>query len=292
MIKQGIKNYFVNLKYFFTPLGTIALGVVFGLSVLIPDTYASASHLAESVKTILNGSSIDLSQLQDYVTAAVRSLDWNEPIAALQTMLSGDWLINTLNGCIDALIESSEIYTVPIAAATTTFINELLAYLFVFLFFTILGIIGGYLLIKWLIRRNIARRAAWKYFLISLIDSLLTATIVSLCAWLISVWKPSIFISSVVSVILFGCIALFEAYIVHAWKKTDVKNIINAKNIGMLFATNLIILFIASALVGVAVLLTNTIAGLFIGIALMETAFIVIELNAEAYVKSFISETL
>lgn len=78
----------------------------------------------------------------------------------------------------------------------------------------------------------------------------------------------------------------------HAWKKTDVKNIINAKNIGMLFATNLIILFIASALVGVAVLLTNTIAGLFIGIALMETAFIVIELNAEAYVKSFISETL
>lgn len=78
----------------------------------------------------------------------------------------------------------------------------------------------------------------------------------------------------------------------HAWKKTDVKNIINVKNIGMLFATNLIILLIASALVSVAVLLTNTIAGLFIGIALMETAFIVIELNAEAYVKSFISETL
>ncbi len=292
MIKQGVKNYFVNLKYFFTPLGTIALGVVFGLSVLIPGTYASASHLAESVKTILNGSSIDLSKLQEYVTTAVRSLDWNEPIAALQTMLSGDWLINTLNGCIDALIESSEIYTVPIAAATTAFINDLLAYLFVFLFFSILGIIGGYLLIKWLIRRNIARRAAWKYFFVSLIDSLLTATIVSLCAWLISVWKPSIFVSSFVSVILFGCIALFEAYIVHAWKKTDVKNIINVKNIGMLFATNLIILLIASALVSVAVLLTNTIAGLFIGIALMETAFIVIELNAESYVKSFISETL
>ena len=280
MIKQGVKNYFVNLKYFFTPLGTIALGVVFGLSVLIPGTYASASHLAESVKTILNGSSIDLSKLQEYVTTAVRSLDWNEPIAALQTMLSGDWLINTLNGCIDALIESSEIYTVPIATATTAFINDLLAYLFV------------YLLIKWLIRRNIARRAAWKYFFVSLIDSLLTATIVSLCAWLISVWKPSIFVSSFVSVILFGCIALFEAYIVHAWKKTDVKNIINVKNIGMLFATNLIILLIASALVSVAVLLTNTIAGLFIGIALMETAFIVIELNAESYVKSFISETL
>ena len=36
MIKQGIINFFKKLKYFFTPLGALALGLIFGLSVAIP----------------------------------------------------------------------------------------------------------------------------------------------------------------------------------------------------------------------------------------------------------------
>ncbi len=34
MIKQGIKNYFKSLKYFFTPLGTMFLGMMLGFSIL------------------------------------------------------------------------------------------------------------------------------------------------------------------------------------------------------------------------------------------------------------------
>ena len=36
MFIQSIKNYFKNLQYFFTPLGALALGIVFGLSVWYP----------------------------------------------------------------------------------------------------------------------------------------------------------------------------------------------------------------------------------------------------------------
>ncbi len=31
MIKQSIVNFFKNLKYFFTPLGTLFLGLIFGV---------------------------------------------------------------------------------------------------------------------------------------------------------------------------------------------------------------------------------------------------------------------
>ena len=36
MIKNGLKSFFKSLKYFFTPFGTLALGVILGLSVAIP----------------------------------------------------------------------------------------------------------------------------------------------------------------------------------------------------------------------------------------------------------------
>lgn len=125
----------------------------------------------------------------------------------------------------------------------------------------------------------------------SFVDSILSSTLVATCVCLISVWKPSIFISSVISVLLFGFISLLEAYIVHAWKKTDVKRIVNVKNIIQLFLTDAIILVLVGFFVQLIVLLTNTLAGLSVGIVLMEIAFIVIGLNAESYVKTFVKDT-
>ena len=37
MIKQSIVNFFKNLKYFFTPLGTLFLGLIFGVFFCIQD---------------------------------------------------------------------------------------------------------------------------------------------------------------------------------------------------------------------------------------------------------------
>ena len=47
MIKNGIKNFFVNLKHFFTPLGVFALFVIIGLSVAIPACISAVSTLAD-----------------------------------------------------------------------------------------------------------------------------------------------------------------------------------------------------------------------------------------------------
>lgn len=287
MIKQGIINFFKNLKYFFTPLGTLALGLIFGLSVFIPGVISSISTLANDVQTVLSDTTIDFTALKDSLLSAVQTLDWGDPFNAIKTMLSNDWLMQTLNGCVSSFVESTEAYTTQFSAAISAFTHDLVTYFSVVIVFLILGLIGGFFLTKWLVRRNIARRTLWKYLLNSFIDSLLTATLVALCVWLVSVWKPSVFISTLVSILLFGFISLLEAYIVHAWKKVDIKQVVNTKNIFKLFLTNVIIFIIAAVFVLLAVVLTNLIAGIFIGIVLMETAFIVIGLNAEAYAKSF-----
>ena len=291
MIKQGIVNFFKNLKYFFTPLGALALGLIFGLSVLIPGIISSVSTLANEVESILSDTTIDFSALKNSIISTVQSLDWNSPLDAIGTIINSDWLMNTLNDCVGSFVKITEVYATQFKAAVNTFTHNIAECFAKFIVFLGLGLIGGFFLTKWLIRRNIAKRNLWKFLLHSFVDSILSATLVATCVWLLSVWKPSIFISSVISVLLFGFISLLEAYIVHAWKKTDIKRIVNVKKIFQLFLTDAIILVLVGVSVQLIVLLTNTFTGISVGIVLMEIAFIVISLNAESYVKTLVKET-
>ena len=291
MIKQGITNFFKNLKYFFTPLGALALGLIFGLSVLIPGIISSVSTLANDVQTILSDTTINFPALKESVLSAIQSLDWGNPWDAIGTMINSDWLINTLNDCVGAFVEITEVYATQFNAAVNSFTHDVAVCFAKFIVFLGLGLIGGFFLTKWLIRRNIAKRNLWKFLLNSFVDSILSSTLVAMCVWLLSVWKPSIFISAAISVLLFGFISLLEAYIVHAWKKTDIRRIVNVKNIFQLFLTDAIILVSVGVFVQLIVLLTNTFAGLSVGIVLMEIAFIVIGLNAESYVKTIVKDT-
>ena len=291
MIKQGIINFFKNLKYFFTPLGALALGLIFGLSVAIPRTVSSVSDFAGSVQSILSDTTIDFTALENSIISAIQSLDWSNPWDAIGTMINSDWLMNTLNDCVGSFVEITEVYATQFKAAVNSFTHDIAICFAKLIVFLVLGLIGGFFLTKWLIRRNIAKRSLWKFLLHSFVDSTLSSTLVAMCVWLLSVWKPSIFISSVISVLLFGFISLLEAYIVHAWKKTDIKRIVNLKNIFQLFLTDAIILVLVGVFVQLIVLLTNTFAGISVGIVLMEIAFIVIGLNAESYVKTIVKDT-
>ena len=234
---------------------------------------------------------IDFTALENSIISAIQSLDWGNPWDAIGTMINSDWLMNTLNDCVGSFVEITEVYATQFKAAVNSFTHDIAICFAKLIVFLVLGLIGGFFLTKWLIRRNIAKRSLWKFLLHYFVDSILSSTLVAMCVWLLSVWKPSIFISSVISVLLFGFISLLEAYIVHVWKKTDVKRIVNVKNIFQLFLTDAIIIVLVGVFVQLIVLLTNTFAGISVGIVLMEIAFIVIGLNAESYVKTIVKDT-
>lgn len=287
MILQGVKNFFMNLKYIFVPMGTVALGLVFGLSVLIPGALASASVLVDSVAEILEGIPLDLDALLSSVTDSAGELEWSDPVTAVQTMFSDDWLTAALSRAVGALVGDVGAYTSELGAAARVFAGAMGSYFATLVIFVFLGFLLGYFLLKIFIRRNMARRAFWKYLLISLTDSLITASLVAVSVYLLSLWQPSVFISTSVSLLLFGFISLLEAYIVHGLGKVEFKSVVNFKNILRLIATNLLIFAAAAAMVALLTALTNTFVGIFVGVSLIEIAFIVVGMNAEAYVKSF-----
>lgn len=277
----------MNLKYIFVPMGTVALGLVFGLSVLIPGALASASVLVDSVAEILEGIPLDLDALLSSVTDSAGELEWSDPVTAVQTMFSDDWLTAALSRAVGALVGDVGAYSSELGAAAGVFAGAMGSYFATLVIFVFLGFLLGYFLLKIFIRRNMARRAFWKYLLISLTDSLITASLVAVSVYLLSLWQPSVFISTSVSLLLFGFISLLEAYIVHGLGKVEFKSVVNFKNILRLIATNLLIFAAAAAMVALLTALTNTFVGIFVGVSLLEIAFIVVGMNAEAYVKSF-----
>ncbi len=201
-------------------------------------------------------------------------------------MISEEWLTDTLNACIDALIQSSELYTLQLNAAVEEFIGAAAVYFTILAFFIVAGIAAGFFLTKFLVRRNMAKRAFRKYFLVSAIDTLLVAAAATLTLWLYALWQPSVFISTFVWLFICGVIALIEAYAVHGYKKIGREKVINAKNAALLLATNLIIFILAWVVTVIIVVITNGAVGLFVGFALFEIALIVISMNAESYVKT------
>ena len=104
--------------------------------------------------------------------------------------------------------------------------------------------------------------------------------------WLTSIWKPSLYIAIIAFILIFGISSLIEAYLIQGRGKVDAKDVVNFKNIIGLFAVDIIIIAISVAAAFIVGKVLNNLVELFVGLALFEIAIIVMDLNAESYVKS------
>lgn len=290
MIKSGIKNYFVNLKYYFTPVGTLTIGMAIGLSILIPASLSAFSQMLNGIVEIINDTQVDFNTVKDHLMEAVTSLNWFDPLKALKTLLSAEWLKTTLNECFEAVSVELQPYDAAITGEVNGALSEVKNYFAIFIVFTVVGLVGGYYLTRFLVRRNIAKRGFRKFIFATLLDALITTGLQFFCVLLYMIWKPSVFFTTLLSLSLFAFVSLLEAYLVHGRGKVGIKQILNAKNGIFLLLSDFIIFYFSVALCSIAVAITNLVAGLIIGFAFVEIAFIVITLNAESYVLKLISD--
>lgn len=285
MIRKSVKNYFINLKYIFTPLGVLALAAVIGLSISVPGAISAVRELTDKVVELTNSVELDLAAFGNSIWHAGTALDWNKPSTALDAMLSEQWLTTAFSDAIHALVPNGEQFAEQIAEAVTQAVASVLVNVIVLAVWLIIGAIAGFLITKMLVRREIAKRAFWKYFLVAFVDAIITVAATMLILWLTLLWTPSIAISLLLGFLLCGIVSLFEAYLVHGYKKVACKDIVNIKNVAKLWLADLIIFIIACALIALDFVIFNAVVGSFIAVPIIEITVIVISLNAEAYVK-------
>ena len=286
MIKQSVKNYFKCLKYIFTPLGVLALGVMIGLSILIPGVISSVSEMTDKIAQA-SDKAIDLSVMLDGFVDAVQALDWSDTVGAVKQMFSESWLYEVFSENLDTLVGDIEVLTTAVTDAITVCVSKIAVYFAVLIVFTVIGFLAGFLLTKRLIRLDIAKRRFYKFLINATVDAVLTGTAVAFCVWITSLWLPGLFISAAVTYILSAIISLTEAYITHGFKKVSFKKIVNIKNAAKLLLADLIIFVIAVTIVTVITVFTNAVIGLFVAIGFTDVTVAVMTLNAEAYVKVF-----
>lgn len=291
MILNGLKNYFINLKHFFTPIGTLAVGMFIGLSILIPGAFGVVVALIGRLAETAGEANVDFEAVKNYIVDAVNALEWSDPIASLKIMLTREWLMGVVNGCLDIVANGLKPFEDAVNAAVNDAVFTITALIVTFFLLCLLGLIGGYCLTRFLVRRTMAKRTFKKFMFALFVDSFVTAALIALSAWLLTVWAPSVFITSIMSFLIFGAISLVSAYCVHGRNVVELKTVLNIVNVLNLLLVNTIIFVVSLALFILTAVLTNPIAGALIGFSFVEIAFIVMSLNAESYVLNLASKT-
>ncbi|MCM1368169.1 MAG: hypothetical protein NC184_05135 [Roseburia sp.] len=285
MIKQGLKNYFVSLKYIFTPLGTMFLGMIIGFSVLWSGAVSAVTELVDGIKSITNDVNLDFGVMSSEIWASIKTLDWSAPDQALKALFDADRINDILEVSLKNLLGTDlDAFQDRIFELASAFAAQMIAGIVVFFVFWALGFLAGFALIKVLIRRNVARRSLWKFVLAYALNALFSTALVVACIFAFAVWQNSIYISVVIALLLVGISELAQAYLLYGFKKIGLREVVNLKNIGLYVLTNFLIFVISIALTLIVVAI-NALAGIFVGLSFITIAIIVIGLNAEAYVR-------
>ncbi|MCH5155586.1 MAG: hypothetical protein J1F69_03180 [Clostridiales bacterium] len=290
MIKQSVKNYSKCLKYVFTPLGIIALGLAFGLSIAIPLILGSISDMCKEIVEI-SGKSIDFEALMSNLVAAIEALDWSKPMEALKTVFTKKWFSDTVINNINPIVDDIEAYLAQVEKAIDVCINKVIGYAVIVGVFVVVAFIASYFLTKWMIRRDIAKRSIKQFVISTLIGSVLAAVFSAIGIWLVILWSNSIYITIIVAFLLSALYSLFSAYITHGHKKVPLKSIVNIKNVSKVVLSDLIIFAIGIAIILLVTVITNFVVGIFVAIGLLIVTVSVMEMTADAYVKDLVNNS-
>lgn len=285
MIKSGLKNYFKSYRYFFVPLGALALGVVAAISVMLPLIGAAIREFVRGAGEIAKSHSLDWNAVKDTLIAAFRDLDWAHPQQMMNEVFTKEYLSGLLQSCATAAIGDTAVWREEINALVSSSISKLTGALIAGAVFVALGIFVAFFVTKRLIRHDVAKRKGWKVLLVAFVDALLNITVVAFGVWLVVKVKAFVLISLCLVVLLYGAISFFEAYLVHGYKKVPFKEIFRIKNFFKLFLLALIEIAIMAAIVAIVFALTNAMIGIFVGFGVFLITQSCISLNAEAYVK-------
>ena len=291
MFKQGIKNFFSSLKYFFTPIGVMAFGVVIGLTIAVPGIIDAVKEMVTEVSEKAGNFFVDWNIAKNSISGSITSLDWGNPSGALNNVLSEQWLNTTFTDCLNEMFGSVDEIIEQIKGVIEICAEKVIINLIIFVAFTALGIVGGYLFVRYQIRRKIAKRSFLKGLAFLFLHIFLNALLTYLLLQVISGWEVGTVVSVVLLIVAFGFMTLIEAYVIYAMGKVNLFKILNIRNVLSLVLVNATIIVLSLLVPALIFFTTHKIAiSVLIAIPLVSIALAVMGLNAESYVLKMIEE--
>ena len=290
VIKNCLKNLFVNLKYYFVPLGISAFFIIIGLSVGIPAVVGSIKETFNGIAAKLGSVEFDWLSALNKIFEKVTSIDQSKGLdSVLATVSDKDWLISALTDVAKALfgdsISGDEIVNLIRNCAQT--IVSAFSYI---LIMAVIGFIVSFFVIMVAVRKSMTKTGWIKAILFSIVDTALFF----LFAWIYIKVNPSqgwvktlINIAYLIGIIIFSFV---ESFIFHGIKKLKLKEVLNLKNMLFWLIGNTLTLLIGIGLTIIPVVVVPWYGGIVLAIPFIEIVFLVIHMNAEGYIGQLANE--
>lgn len=284
MIKNTMLFYFKSLRYIFIPIITLIVFALLGFGVLFLGAKLELDHFNMDLSNSVSNLNLDVNKLLDHIVSSIKSLSWDNPFETIKMIVKENWINVQIDEFINLANSDYSSYQSQITDAINNSVSGFKIYLIIFVILIALGFLIGYYLTSSHIRKKFAAISLKRTILVTIVDTILSFTLVALITYLVSVWVNSIFISSVISILLYASITLLEAYLGHRNKKMKMENIVSFKNIILLLLSDLLILVFTISIIYLIFLLPLVLLNLLLTYALVILGFITIGLAAEVYV--------
>lgn len=285
-IKTGVLNYLKSLKCFFTPIGVVFFGIMLGLSAFIPGVINAVKALFDGVSELLGNIPFDFNAVKDALFSSVTTMDWSNPAETVSVIASEEWLVSTFMNCINAFFGDTTAIAESLNELLSKCAGDIIKYILISIVWNIAAFIFGFYFTRRQIKKDIAKRKI-RY---DILNAVINIAMFLLCVRLMSEWKGSIYVSVIISLLIFGIVALIEAYLSQGGKKVKFFKVVNPWNVLALFVTDIIIAAIAVGLALIVWKASNFILAFFVGISTIEIAIMVISLNSDSYVAGLVKK--
>lgn len=277
MLLLNLKNGFKSLKFYFTPVGVLAIFTAAAFAVLIGGAANSLGSLFNELGAIVGDSKIDWGSVWNSIADSFAALN-----GQFANVLSEKWIFDVLVKAITAsgLGESVNSCLASIQATVANIVGLFIQ----FIVLIALGLVVGHIVLMIQIRADLVKDKWYKNIIFSFVDAILQVGLQFGLIMIITLWNPFIFIFIVLSPALTEMLSILEAYFIHAFKTLKFRDVFTVKAILLLILGDIIILIIAVALTVLLFFLLNPFVALLLGLPLIQIATIVMRLNAESYV--------
>lgn len=284
MLKSTISFYLKSLKFIFIPLvlSLIGLGVFIGVTYL--GVKVTTSELEVGVESLAANLSLDANGLLDYIVEAAKELMSDGISTAIDKVVNQGWLNNKISDFMG--MTDSSIYAADVKGIIDNSVDGLRIYITIGFIVLALCLFLGYFLASYFIRKEHADRSLSKVILVTIVDTVLSFTLVAFVTWLVGLLVKNIFYASLISFLLYGFISIFEAYLAHKKKRTKFEKVVNLNNVVMLLLSDLVVIGITIAAAMLLILVPYQILSLLLIYSIIVIAVVVIKLSPENYVSN------
>ena len=285
MIKLGLKNYFKSYRLFFIPMGALSLGIVIGLSVMIPMLWNAVKDFVMGVAEAVGGVSTHWDEVKDAMFSSIKGLSWTDPRAFADEVANSAYWEELLRDCASVALGDLSKVEAEMEVLAKTAMTTIAGGVMIFVLCTAIGAYVGYFVTRSMIRTGVAKRSFLKSILAGLLSTVINLTIIA--AGVVLIAKSENY--AILSILLvYGEAAFLEAYFVQGFRKVPFKKVMNIKNFFLLAILNMIEIAIMIAVITLLFAFTNPAIAVYAGFSVLIITLSGMQLNAEAYVKSLV----